>query len=212
MPWPCKFEYVLGSVGISILNIATERTDMGSHRQRLLNDFPTLIAFLRGVAGIDSDDLMPSILSFDREDINELSPTGIRNGLRNGMILHHVIDIQIFNGNEAMMLGILLRHFEVEITTLPLNLQMGLSRTLGGLTPPLRPFLASTHHPLLTPDCPLALAVVPRVLYSIPLGISEERFQPHINTNTRVFAHGWKMLGLRLNLTDDESVPMPISS
>ena len=63
MPWPCKFENILSGVDITVSDIPTERTDMGSHRQRFLHDLPTVVALLRGETRVHSDHLMTSSLS-----------------------------------------------------------------------------------------------------------------------------------------------------
>ncbi len=66
---------------------------MGTDRQRFLHDLPTLITFLTGETRVHPDDLMTSVLSFDSEDVKELPPTSVRNGLSKVMVLYHAIDI-----------------------------------------------------------------------------------------------------------------------
>src|SRR5713226_5128983 len=60
MPWPCTFENILGGVDITVLNVAAIRTDMRTDRKRLLDNLTTPVAFLRGEAGVHSNNLMSS--------------------------------------------------------------------------------------------------------------------------------------------------------
>src|SRR5712692_188237 len=134
MPWPCTFQYILGRVDITIFNVATVRTDMGTDGKRLLDPLTTPIAFLRGVAGVHSNDLMSSTLSLGSEYIEECAPGGVHDALRQMMILDHIGDLQVLNGNMVMGLSVLLGNLVVEVSTLPLDLEMGLRRALGCFT------------------------------------------------------------------------------
>ena len=81
MPWPCTFQDILGRVDITIFNVATVRTNMCTDGKRLLDNLTTPIAFLRGVAGVHSNDLMSSTLSLGSENIEERAPGGVHDAL-----------------------------------------------------------------------------------------------------------------------------------
>src|SRR5947209_10227034 len=95
MPWPCNLENILGSIDITVGDIAAERTDMGSYRQTLLHDLTTFEAFLRGEARIDSYHPMTSSLSLFFEDVEERAPTGVHDALCQRMVLYHVENLKL---------------------------------------------------------------------------------------------------------------------
>src|SRR5712692_10762593 len=125
MPWPSDFENILGGVDIAIFNVATDRTDMCTDRQRLLDDLPTPIAFLRGEAGVHSNDLMSSTLSLGSKDIEERAPGGIHDRFGKVMVLDHAVNVQLLDGNKLILFSVGLGNLEMEITALALDLQMG---------------------------------------------------------------------------------------
>ncbi len=63
---------------------------MGANGQTLLHDLPTLVAFLRGIAWVHSNDLMTSSCSLIREDVEEGTPGSIHDAFCQGMVLYHV--------------------------------------------------------------------------------------------------------------------------
>ena len=107
---------------------------MRTHRQGFLHNGSARTALLRGRAGVHSDDSMSSILSFDREDSEECAPTSVHDGLCKGMISHHGVDAKVLNNDDAMGIGELFRSFEMEVTTLAMNLEVSLCYTLRGFT------------------------------------------------------------------------------
>src|SRR5712692_7935747 len=115
MPWPSDFENILGGVDIAIFNVATDRADMRTHRKRLLDNLPTPIAFLRGVAGVHSDHLMTSSLSLIFKDIEERAPGGIHDAFCQMMVLDHAVDIEVLDSDMMVLLGVLLGSLEMEI-------------------------------------------------------------------------------------------------
>jgi hypothetical protein len=60
-----------------------------------------------------------------------LSPRSIQNGLSEMMVLHHVDDNKVFYRNMVIPSSKLLRYFEMMVSTLPIDLQMGLRYILG---------------------------------------------------------------------------------
>ena len=152
MPWPSDFENILGGVDIAIFNVATLRTEMRPDRKRLLDDLPTPRAFLRGEAGVHSNDLMSSTLSLGSEEVEERAPGGVHDTFCQMMVFDHAVNIEVLDSDMMVLLGVLLGSLEMEITALPLDLQVGLCRMLGSLTPSLRAFLAACNRALLAPE------------------------------------------------------------
>ena len=211
MPWPSNFEYILGGVDITIINVATRRTDMGTHRKRLLDNLTTPIAFLRGVAGVHADHLMSSTLSLNFKDIEERAPGGVHDAFCEMVVFDHAIDIQLLDGEMMIVLSILPSYLIMKITPLALDLEMSLCSTLGGFPPSLAALLPSRYRALLAPERLLARAVVARVLNGMPFTIGQEGLESDIDPNSRVLARRAGMLVLGFGLTDNERIPMTVS-
>src|SRR5712692_2388671 len=212
MPWPSNFEYVLGGVDVSILNVATPRADMRPHGKRLLDDLPKPETFLRSVAGVDSNDLMSSTFSLGSEYIEERAPGGVHDTICEMAVFHHPIDVQVLDGNVLILFSIPFGDLEMKVTALPLDLQMGLSRTLGSLPAVVTPLFAACNRALLASQGGLTLAVIAWVFNRMPLAIRQKGLQAHINPNVRMRTFAWRMFRLELRLTDDERIPVPIST
>src|SRR5689334_1606353 len=78
--------------------------------------------------------------------------------------------------------------------------------------PTLTALFSSTQLALLSHECLLRSAVKARILYCITLAISQEDLQPNINPNGWMLTRRGSMFIYRLNLTDDQSIPVPIST
>jgi hypothetical protein len=185
---------------------------MRTDAQRLLDDLTTPIAFLRGVAGVHSDHLMPSTCSLGFKDIEERAPRGIHDAFCEMMVLDHAVNVQLLNGNMLIGLGILLGNLIVKVPALPLDLEVSLCGAPCSFPSPLTPLFPTGYCALLTPKRLLALAVVVRIVYCTSFGVRQEGFQPNIDPNSRVLTHTWSMLRMRLSLTDNQGIPMPIGS
>jgi len=81
---------------------------MGSYRQTLLYDLPTLVAFLRGETWVHSDDLMSSTLSLYFKNVEERAPRGVQDALCQGMIVDHVENSQLLNSDHLIVFSVLL--------------------------------------------------------------------------------------------------------
>lgn len=77
---------------------------MGTYRQTLLHDFPTVETYLRGEARIDSDDLVTSSCSLVTEDVEECAPTGVHDALCQAMIVYHGENTQLWEGSLPLVL------------------------------------------------------------------------------------------------------------
>src|SRR5579859_4849667 len=154
---------------------------MGTHRQRFLHGLATLEALLRGEARVHSYHCVPSSLSLVTQDVEECAPTGIHDALCQGMVVCHVENVQLLNSNHLVLLAVLLRYFEMEITALPRNLEMGLRRAPSSLAAAMTPLLPSAQLALFAPQGLLRRAIETRVLYGVALTIRQKRLQPNIN-------------------------------
>jgi hypothetical protein len=212
MPWPGNFENILGCVDISILNVATGRTDMRTDREGLLHNLSTSIALLTGEPGVHSYDSMSSILSFDSEDIEELSPTSIRNGFGKVMVLYQIRNLEVFYSNMVIVVSVLLCHLKMMVTALALDLQMGLCCAPSSFAFTVTALLASARGALFASERLLRGMIEPWVLYRMPFAIGKERFESDINADVSMFTGVRIMLGLWLRFTNNQGVPMPIGS
>src|SRR5436305_1953513 len=185
MPWPCTFEDILSSVDITVSDIATERTDMGSHRQRFLHDLPTFVAFLRGETRVHSDHLMTSSLGLLFKDSEECAPTSVHDALCQGMILYHVEKSQLLNRDQLIAFCILFGCLIVKVSALTRNLEMGLCRTTSSLTASVTSLFAPTQSALFASQRLLRRAIEARVLNSTAFRVSLEEF-PHFSRNMQV--------------------------
>ena len=144
MPWPCKLENILSGIDITVCHIATARTDMGSDRQTLWYDLPTLVAFLRGETGVHSDDLMSSTLSLNFKNVEERAPRDVHDALGQRMIVDHVENSQLLNSDHLIVFSVRLGRLIVKIPPLPGDLEMRLRCAPSSFTASMRPLFAST--------------------------------------------------------------------
>ena len=105
---------------------------------------------------------------------------------------------------------ILLCRLIVEVTALPLDLEMSLRRTASSLAPSVTALLTPGQLALLAPQGFLGGAIEARVLYRVAFAVSEKGLETNVNADSRMMAVMWRMLGLWLRLTDDERVPVSI--
>src|SRR2546425_133788 len=161
---------------------------MCTHGKRLLDDLPTPETFLRSVVGVHSNDLMSSTFSLGSENIKERAPGGVHDGFGEMMVFDHAVNVQVLDGNVLILFSILFGDLEMKVTALPLNLQMGLCRTLGGFPTSLRAFLSTCNRALFAPQCGLTLAVVAWVLDYVAFAVRQEGLQTYIKTDIRMLA------------------------
>src|SRR5712692_2381896 len=210
MPWPGTVEDVFGGVHISISDIPTERTQMGTHRQTLLDDLATVVTVLRGEARVDSYHLMTRSFSLFFKDVEKCTPTGVHDALCERMVLHHVENGEVLNRNHLILFGISFGRFRVKITALPLDLEMRLCCTFRGFSTAVTALLAPCYHALLAPERLLRGAIESGVLNGMPFRVSQEHFQTNVKTNVGMGTLSWFMLSLWLHLTYNECIPMPV--
>ena len=155
---------------------------------------------------------MSGTFSLGFKKSEECAPTGVHDGFRQVMVLDHVGDSQIFHHNTLIAFGIGLSRLEMMISTLAIDLQMGLGNSASGFTASPRPFLSPAQLALLASEGLLRGAIKAGVLDRLAFTIGQERLQPHIQTDIRMGTSRGKVFCLWLSLTDDEGVPMSIGS
>ncbi len=114
---------------------------MSTHTERLLHNLCALVALLGGEARVDSYHVMTGSCSLVFKDIEKCAPTGIQDAFGKGMIFHHAADVQILDGNGLIVFSIGPGGFEMMVATLPIDVEMGLCRILGGLAAAMTPLL-----------------------------------------------------------------------
>jgi hypothetical protein len=155
---------------------------------------------------------MSSPFSLGFKNSEELSPPCIINAFREVMVFDHGVNLQVLNNNGVMGFSVLFGYLEMKVTSLPLNLQMGLGRIACSLAPSSAALLASAKSTLLVSEGSLTLAIRAWVLDRVPFGVSQEDFQPNIKADVRMGAFRMCVLCLGLCFTHDEGIPVPIST
>ena len=181
---------------------------MRTDAERFLHNLATVETFLTAIARIDSDHPMTSSLSLISEDVEECTPGSVHDALGHVVVFHHVGDVQVFYGNVLIPFGVLFGHLEMEVSALAGDLEMRLCSVLRRFAFATTALLAPAHHSLLTPECPLARAIVPGILNRVPFAIGQEGRETNINANIRMGTRRGKMLRLRNGFADDERVPI----
>ena len=112
---------------------------------------------------------------------HELSPTSIVNALGEVPVLHHVVYLKVFVGNQVVRADERVRCLASEIFTLPGYLQIALCQMLSGFLPVLRLLVFTRDPPMQTLQAFFSLAVVTRILNRVSFAIGQERFQSDID-------------------------------
>jgi len=118
---------------------------------------------LTGETGIDSYHLVTSTFSLVTQNSEELSPACIKNAFRKRVILYHIGNLQVLYCNVVIGLSVLFRYLEMMITSLSVNLEMGLRSTFGGFASALTAFLSTADRALLASQSTLRRAIIARV-------------------------------------------------
>ncbi len=185
---------------------------MGSHRQTLLHDLPTVVAVLRGETRVHSDHLMTSSCSLFFKNVEECAPTGVHDAFCQGMILDHVENTQLLNSDHLVLFGIVFGCLILKVSALTGDLEMGVCRATGSLTAAFTALLAAAHHALLASQGLLRAAIEAWVLNGMALAIGEKGLQSYVNANSRMSTVSWSMFERWVSLTDQQRVPVPIGT
>jgi hypothetical protein len=155
---------------------------------------------------------MTSSFSLIFQNVEESTPRGVHDTFRQMRVLHHVVNIQFLNGNHLVLFSIGLCGFEMKITTLTFDFQMGLGCASGSLPLSFAALLATCCHALLASEGAGRLARVAGIVCGVAVAISQKGLETYINADRRMGTCRGSMLSLGKGFTNDESVPMSISS
>jgi hypothetical protein len=182
---------------------------MGTHRKPFLHDLTTVVTLLCGKVGVHSNHLMSSTCSIGTENVEERAPTGVENGFCKMMVLNHVEDMHILNDDPSIAKRILLGDLEMVIATSPLDLQVRLGDTPGGLPSPVTADLTPGQLALFASQGLVRGAIEPWVRNGMPFAIGKKHLEAYIDPDIAMRTGTGKMLGLWGNLTGNTRIPMP---
>jgi hypothetical protein len=128
------------------------------------------------------------------------------------MVLDHSGDSKVFYHDTLIVLSIGLSRLEMMIAALPLDLEMSLGCATSSLTTACAAFLAPAQGALLTPKCTMRSAIETWILYRVALTIGQKGLKSHIKTDVWMRTVNGRMLGLWPCLTDNEGIPVPVST
>ena len=138
---------------------------MGAHAQAFRDVLPILATLLRREARRDSHHHVTGSLSLIRENVEERAPTRVVNALREMVVTHHPADVQVFNADTTIPLGIRLGDLEVEVAPLATDLEMLAGNSAARFAAAMAAWLAAAHRTLPMRQPLLPPAPVARVLH-----------------------------------------------
>lgn len=185
---------------------------MGTHRQRFLHDFATWVTFLRGEARVDSNDCVPRSFSLVTQDIEKRAPGSVHDTFCQRRQVDHGENAQILNSNDMRRFRIQLRCLEMEVSSLPRDLEMGLRPATSGFSSAMTAFFAPRYGSLFAPECSLRCAIKTRVFNRVPITIGQKRCQPNVDAKSRMGAVNWLVLATWLIHTHNQSLPVTSSA
>lgn len=119
---------------------------------------------------VHSDDLMPGTFSLCAKNIEKRTPLASMNGFRHLVVFHHLRDLKVFNYDVKIPFSRGLGSFEMVITPLTVDLEMGLSNVTSGLLSAIASLLATAQLALFTPTCSLLRLCFPSAICTMPPG------------------------------------------
>jgi hypothetical protein len=139
-------------------------------------------ARLAGSASISFPEIAPGACSLVRDEVQEHRPCSIVNGLRKhpgGESLH----VQIFYGNQPILVDNLARLFVNEIRSLVANANIRPLEQLHCFAAAVAPLLAPCNFALAAPQSGLCIPVAPGVLNLGSIGQHREAVQANVDTD-----------------------------
>lgn len=199
---------IFSGIHVTVFDESTFGADMSPNAQAFRNDCLAPKAHLRSEVRSDLYHPPASIFSFVGQDENELTPACIVNAFGEMTISSHPADIQVFNGNEAISIGVNLGRLEEKVTALLGDFKVSLGHVLGGFPPAAASLDATGENALFAPKRLLALAVIARVLNRSTFRVGQEDLETNIQTDGGPILYGFN----GRHFTDDERIPMAVSS
>lgn len=205
-PRPGRKQDVLRRLNVPVLDIPAVGADVSPDGERLLNDLATLEAPLRGKVRWYFDDPATGTFSLEAEDILESRPTRIRDGAGEMAVVEHILDPQVFDGDEGVKINVLAGRLVGVVLALAGDFEVLPGRLPRRLLSAVRALLPAARLAL----CPTELLGGPleaaRVFDRIALGVRKEYLEPNIESDGRAvpFLRRWR------SLADDEHISVSI--
>lgn len=159
----------------------TVKTEMPALRQ-CLTYFRSASACLAGASWINFHKHAPSIFRFVREHKQKVRPPSIVDRLREHPA-RQSFDVQIFNGNQAVLINDLPRLFMVKVPALIANVVVKALKQNRSLAPAVRPFLSPLNPSLQASHLCLRGPKPTRVFYRSSIAQGGEAAQADINAD-----------------------------
>lgn len=184
--------------------IATRATEC-SHVERHFLPVSTARAILGSVGGVNFNELSTSVFSFERKVAKELSPGNISYTFRKAMIMNHLVNQQIFNGNDTVFIDDSPAKLVGEVGTPIRNTLMDMGHGLASLRPGRCSFSFFRQTPLRFSKCLFICSKEAGIVNLLAIRKSSKTCKPHINTN-RLFTFGKWVIG---DFTGKRNKPLP---
>ena len=165
-------------------NKTTFRTEKLSLTERHLHDSSTFTTGFACVSGIDFNQLRTACDSFVFQVPDESTPRGISYVFSEMMIMNHIIDTQVFNGNSTIIESELSTNFVQEVSSLIGNFDMFPSQLESSFSPVSRTFDLFAQPSLKELQSIFTLDEMPWISYDFTIGESSKvlntYIQPHL--------------------------------
>lgn len=112
-------------VDVPIVGISAMPTDVSTNGERLLNDLATVGASLTRKVWRYFDNSHPGAFSLEHEQVLEGTPTRVGNRLGKMVVLEHVGNSEVLDGDEGVSINVVPRRFMRVVLTLAGDLERG---------------------------------------------------------------------------------------
>ncbi len=157
---------------------------MSPDGERLLDDLAAVEAPLRSKMRRYFHDSCPGAFSLEREYVNECGPTRVRDSVSEMVVLEHVLDPEVLDGDEGVAVNVTPSRLVRVVLALAGDLEVLFRGPLGRLTAPVRSFLPAGRLALRNPKFPLGLLEAARVLDRLAFGVGKEHLEANVDPNS----------------------------
>lgn len=195
-------------VDVPIVGISAMPTDVSTNGERLLNDLATVGASLTRKVWRYFDNSHPGAFSLEHEQVLEGTPTRVGNRLGKMVVLEHVGNSEVLDGDEGVSINVVPRRFMRVVLTLAGDLEMLPRCLLRSLTTTVGAFLPPRHLALRYAEPLLSGLKTTRVFDRVPIGISNEVLESDVQSNSGTVPLLWRVS----KITHDKDVPVIVGS
>ncbi len=181
---------------------------MSPDRKRFLDDLAAIEAPLRSEVRRYFDNSCSSFFRFEREYVDEGRPPRVGDGLCKVVVLEHILDAQVFDGDEGISVNVSAGRFMGVVLALAGDLEVLFGRLARRLLLPVRALFATGRLALRSPELLLGVLETARILDRVPVGVGNKDLEPNIKSNSISLA----FVGSISQVADDKYVPMPVGS